>query len=49
YKGKFWRPNAMKMVNHQSKKSTDLTWDSYQFGNGLSAADFNQNTLKRVR
>jgi len=49
YKGKFWRPNAMKMVNHQSKKSTDLTWDSYQFGNGLSAADFNQNTLKRAR
>ena len=49
YKDKFWRPNAMKMVNHQSKKSTDLAWNSYQFGNGLSSADFNQNTLKRIR
>lgn len=49
YKDKFWRPSAMKMVNHQSKKSTDLTYNSYQFGNGLSDADFNQNTLKRAR
>ena len=49
YKGQFWRPSAMQMVNHQSKKSTDLTYDTYQFGNGLSAADFNQNTLKRAR
>lgn len=49
YKGQFWRPSAMRMVNHQSKKSTDLTYDTYQFGNGLSAADFNQNTLKRAR
>ena len=49
YKDKFWRPSAMKMVNHQSKKSTDLTYNSCQFGNGLSDADFNQNTLKRAR
>ncbi|EPJ49141.1 MAG: hypothetical protein OFPII_02470 [Osedax symbiont Rs1] len=49
YKGKFWRPSLMKMVNHQSKKSTDLSYKQYKFGNGLTAADFNKNTLKRAR
>jgi outer membrane lipoprotein-sorting protein len=45
----FWRPSVMKMVNHQNGKSTDLQWNDYQFGNGLSDADFNKNTLKRAR
>lgn len=49
YKGTFWRPSSMKMVNHQSKKSTDLSYNQYQFGNGLSDSDFNKNTLKRAR
>jgi outer membrane lipoprotein-sorting protein len=49
YEGKFWRPSTMKMVNHQSNKSTDLSFSQYQFGNGLSASDFNKNTLKRAR
>jgi hypothetical protein len=49
YNGKFWRADLMKMVNHQSGKSTDLKWSSYKFGNGLSASDFNKNTLKRAR
>jgi|TARA_B110000967_G_C18856689_1_gene547644 outer membrane lipoprotein-sorting protein len=49
YKGKFWRPSSMKMVNHQSMKSTDLSYTQYKFGNGLSASDFNKNTLKRAR
>ena len=49
YNGKFWRPSLMKMVNHQNQKSTDLKWENYRFGNGLSAADFNKNTLKRAR
>ena len=49
YNGKFWRPSLMKMVNHQSKKSTDLMWSNYKFGNGLSESDFNKNTLKRAR
>lgn len=49
YKDKFWRPSLIKMVNHQSKKSTDLTYNQYTFGNGLSDSDFNQNTLKRAR
>jgi len=49
YKGKFWRPSSMKMVNYQSKKSTDLSYGQYQFDNGLSDSDFNKNTLKRAR
>lgn len=39
----------MKMVNHQTGKSTDLIWDNFQFQTGLSDSDFNQNALKRAR
>jgi hypothetical protein len=39
----------MKMVNHQTGKSTDLTWNSYRFKTGLTDGDFNKNTLKRAR
>lgn len=49
YEGKHWRPDLMKMVNHQTGKSTDLTWSNYQFKSGLSDKDFNKNTLKRAR
>ncbi len=37
------------MVNHQNNKETDLSWENYQFGNGLAEADFNQTALKRSR
>jgi hypothetical protein len=49
YAGKHWRPDLMSMVNHQTGKSTDLSWKAYQFKTGLSEADFNQNTLKRAK
>jgi len=49
YEGKHWRPNLMKMVNHQSGKSTDLTYSDYTFKTGLGENDFNKNTLKRAR
>jgi len=49
YLDKHWRPDLMKMVNHQTGKSTDLSWKSYQFKTGLSDKDFNKNTLKRAR
>lgn len=48
YEGKHWRPDMMKMVNHQTGKSTDLSWHGYQFKTGLEDSDFNKNTLKRV-
>lgn len=44
-----WRPKAMKMVNHQSGKSTTLNWIEYKFNQKISDADFNKNALKRVR
>lgn len=49
YKAKHWRPDLMKMVNHQTGKSTDLTYGSYVFQTGLTDNDFNKNTLKRAR
>lgn len=49
YLGKYWRATGMKMRNHQTKKSTDLMWDEYQFNTGLTEADFNKNTLKRAK
>lgn len=49
YAGKHWRPDIMKMVNHQTNKNTDLVWTEYQFNSGLSDADFNKNSLKRAQ
>ncbi len=49
YLDKFWRASTMEMVNHQSGKSTILTWKNYRFNTGLSDQDFNKNALKRAR
>lgn len=49
YVDRFWRADEMFMVNHQTGKSTRLTWSDYQFGTGLTDRDFDQNALKRAR
>jgi len=49
YVDKFWRASQLEMVNHQSGKSTLLTWENYQFQKGLNEKDFNKNALKRAR
>lgn len=49
YLGKFWRPDTMEIINHQTGKSTSLQWQNYQFKTGLSARDFSKNSLKRAR
>jgi len=49
YLDQYWRPNTMLMENHQTGKSTLLTWENYQFKNGLSDKDFSRNSLKRAR
>ncbi len=49
YKGQFWRPNIMKMENHQTGKSTTLKFANYLFGTGLKDNDFSKNSLKRAR
>ncbi len=49
YLDQYWRPDEMHMVNHQTGKSTTLTWSDYSFANGLSERDFDRNSLKRAR
>ncbi|NOX75375.1 MAG: outer membrane lipoprotein-sorting protein [Gammaproteobacteria bacterium] len=49
YEGKYWRPSHMRMDNHLTKKSTDLYWENYRFNTGLSARNFDRNSLKRTR
>jgi hypothetical protein len=49
YLGKYWRPNRMDMVNHQTRKSTTLWWMKYRFRTGLRESDFTRNSLKRAR
>jgi outer membrane lipoprotein-sorting protein len=49
YQDKFWRAHDMLMINHQTGKKTQLLWDNIQYQNGYSEADFNKNSLKRIR
>ncbi|MCP8900598.1 outer membrane lipoprotein-sorting protein [Gilvimarinus xylanilyticus] len=45
----YWRAETFEMVNHQTGKSTELTFTQWQFQNGFSDRDFNKNSLKRAR
>jgi len=49
YLDKFWRADTMHMVNHQTGKSTTLSWKDYKFKTGLKNKDFNRNSLKRAK
>lgn len=49
YLDQYWRASEMFMDNHQTGKSTTLTWKNYQFGNDLKDRDFDRNSLKRAR
>ena len=49
YLERYWRAHKMQMVNHQTKKKTDLTWTDFQFRTGLNDRDFNRNSLQRAR
>jgi len=49
YLGKYWRANEMYMQNHQTGKTTLLSWTDYKFGTGLTNRDFDKNSLKRAR
>jgi len=46
---KYWRSEQLKMVNHQTGKSTDLHFNNYEFANGYTDRDFDNNSLKRAR
>lgn len=49
YLDKYWYPDEMFMVNHQTGKTTRLVWNNYEFRVGLKDKDFNKNSLKRAR
>ena len=49
YKGKFWRPSQMTMVNHQTGKSTILDWSGYRFNVGLNPNAFTREAMTRLR
>ena len=49
YEGGFWRAHTLEMVNHQTGKSTSLTYGDYKFGTGLEDNDFVKGVLKRIR
>jgi len=49
YLDKYWRAHTMFMENHQTGKSTQLTWSDYEFQTGLTERDFDRNSLKRIR
>ena len=49
YAGKYWRPEETHMVNHQTGKSTTITWRDYRFGTGLSDRDFDRHMLVQMR
>jgi outer membrane lipoprotein-sorting protein len=49
YLNQYWRANKMQMENHQTGKSTILTWNNYKFRNGFSDKDFDRNSLENAR
>ncbi len=49
YLEKYWRSHRMEMINHQTGKSTTLTFTDFDFENDLTDRDFDQATLRRTR
>ena len=49
YLDHYWRADEMYMENHQTGKTTLLTWQHYEFRVGLSDSDFTKNSLKRAK
>ncbi|MDC9727739.1 MAG: outer membrane lipoprotein-sorting protein [Methyloprofundus sp.] len=49
YLDKYWRADSMLMKNYVTGKSTQLFWHNYKFSSGLTARQFDKNSLKRSR
>ena len=49
YEGAYWRAHLLRMVNHQTGKSTDLIYSDYRFGVSLGDGDFVKGVLTRIR
>ena len=48
YEGQFWRAHVMVMQNHQTGKSTRLSWGDYDFRQGLTERDFTPQGLPKA-
>ena len=46
---RFWYAGEMTMVNHQTGRSTVMSWTDFRFRTDLDARDFTRTGLKRVR
>lgn len=42
---RFWRADKLVMTNKQTGKSTEMQWEDYRFGTGVSADEFNEQRL----
>jgi len=49
YLDRYWFPDRMDIVNHQSERSTTLQFTDYKFHNGYSDRDFDQASLEAAR
>lgn len=49
YLDQYWRAHVQQMINHQTGKSTILSFEDYAFQVGLSEGDFVSSKLKRMR
>ena len=49
YQGEYWRPDRMVMVNHQNGKTTELLFEEWTFGAGVSDNEFTASRLRRAR
>ena len=49
YLDRYWRVDRLEMENHQTGKSTTLSFANYQFQTGLTERDFDQSALRRAR
>ncbi|BFM17462.1 outer membrane lipoprotein-sorting protein [Maricurvus nonylphenolicus] len=49
YLDSIWRADYENFVNHQTGKSTLLTWTNYKFHIGLTEKAFRKNSLERLR
>jgi outer membrane lipoprotein-sorting protein len=49
YLGQYWRADDWYMENHQTGKTTRLTFENWEFRAGLDDNDFDPNRLERLR
>lgn len=49
YAGKFWRPSRVIMTEEQTGETTEILWNNYRFGVGLTEKDFQSTAMERHR